>query len=126
MRGVAHHYQQMYFPQGTLCTVNRDAAIGIAHHEQDRRLERPQIAVLDLHDVVDVGQLLQGRHVVPPLAREGDTVNYLLPPAKNFIDELVFKKLKEVGMPPSAVCSDETFIRRVTVDVPREAVAASA
>src|SRR3954463_4318031 len=40
-----------------------------------------------------------------------------LPPAKTFIDELVFKKLKEVGMPPSAVCSDETFIRRVTVDV---------
>jgi len=40
-----------------------------------------------------------------------------LPPSRNFIDELVFKKLKEVGMPPSAVCSDETFVRRVTVDV---------
>ena len=26
-----------------------------------------------------------------------------LPPAKNFIDELVFRRLKEVGMPPSAV-----------------------
>lgn len=40
-----------------------------------------------------------------------------LPPAKNFIDELVFRRLKEVGMPPSAVSDDETFLRRVTVDI---------
>jgi hypothetical protein len=40
-----------------------------------------------------------------------------LPPARNFIDELVFKKLKKVGMPPSEVCDDATFLRRVTVDV---------
>ena len=40
-----------------------------------------------------------------------------LPPARNFIDELVFKKLKEVGMPPSPVCDDATFLRRVTVDI---------
>jgi hypothetical protein len=40
-----------------------------------------------------------------------------LPPARNFIDELVFAKLKKVGMPPSAVCDDATFLRRVTIDV---------
>jgi hypothetical protein len=40
-----------------------------------------------------------------------------LPVAKNFIDDLVFKKLKAVGMPPSAICSDETFLRRVSVDI---------
>lgn len=40
-----------------------------------------------------------------------------LPPARNFIDELVFKKLKAVGMPPSEICDDATFIRRVTIDV---------
>ena len=40
-----------------------------------------------------------------------------LPPAKNFIDELVFTKLKTLGMPPSAVCDDATFIRRVTIDI---------
>src|SRR5262249_34837055 len=40
-----------------------------------------------------------------------------LPPAKNFIDELVFKQLKSIGLPPSEVCSDEVFIRRVTIDV---------
>jgi hypothetical protein len=40
-----------------------------------------------------------------------------LPVAKNFIDELVFAKLKKVGVPPSEVCDDATFIRRVTLDV---------
>jgi len=40
-----------------------------------------------------------------------------LPLAKNFIDELVFKKLQTIGMPPSAPCDDSTFIRRVTIDI---------
>ena len=29
-----------------------------------------------------------------------------LPPAKNFVDEAVFANLKELGIPPSAVCDD--------------------
>ena len=40
-----------------------------------------------------------------------------LPPAKNFVDELVFANLKELGIPPSAVCDDATFLRRVTLDI---------
>ena len=40
-----------------------------------------------------------------------------LPPTKNFIDEQVFSNLKLIGVPPSAVCDDATFLRRVTLDV---------
>ena len=40
-----------------------------------------------------------------------------LPPVKNFVDKAVFANLKELGIPPSAVCDDATFIRRVTLDV---------
>jgi hypothetical protein len=40
-----------------------------------------------------------------------------LPPARNFVDEIVFKKLKTIGMPPSPPCDDATFIRRVTIDI---------
>ena len=40
-----------------------------------------------------------------------------LPPANNFIDELVFRKLKEMGMPPSETCDDGTFLRRITIDI---------
>jgi hypothetical protein len=40
-----------------------------------------------------------------------------LPPVHNFIDELVFAKLKSMGVPPSAPCDDATFIRRVAGDI---------
>ena len=40
-----------------------------------------------------------------------------LPVPKNFIDELVFKKLKTVGMPPSESCDDAAFVRRATIDI---------
>ena len=40
-----------------------------------------------------------------------------LPRANNFIDELVFKKLKQLGLPPSDLCDDATFLRRVTIDI---------
>jgi hypothetical protein len=40
-----------------------------------------------------------------------------LPPARNFIDELVYAHLKKLGLPPSAPCDDGTFIRRATIDV---------
>ncbi|OAI54709.1 S-layer protein [Planctomycetaceae bacterium SCGC AG-212-F19] len=40
-----------------------------------------------------------------------------LPPAKNFIDELVFKELKKLGLPPSDLADDGSFIRRATIDI---------
>jgi len=40
-----------------------------------------------------------------------------LPPVRNFVDELVFKQLKQVGMPPSEVSDKATFLRRVTLDI---------
>ncbi|MGB0581427.1 MAG: DUF1549 domain-containing protein, partial [Limisphaerales bacterium] len=40
-----------------------------------------------------------------------------LPPAKNFIDELVFKNLKLIGIPPSDVIDDGAFLRRATLDI---------
>jgi len=40
-----------------------------------------------------------------------------LPPPKNFVDELAMAKLKTLGIPPSPLCDDSTFLRRVTIDV---------
>ena len=39
------------------------------------------------------------------------------PAAHHFIDELVFAKLKKLGMPPSERCDDTTFLRRVSLDL---------
>jgi hypothetical protein len=40
-----------------------------------------------------------------------------LPPVKNFVDEAVFANLKDLGIPPSPVSDDATFLRRVTLDI---------
>jgi len=40
-----------------------------------------------------------------------------LPIARNFVDELIFRQLQQVGLPPSEVVDDATFLRRVTLDV---------
>jgi len=38
-------------------------------------------------------------------------------PEKNYIDTLVNKKLRKLRMAPSEICSDETFLRRATIDI---------
>ena len=38
-------------------------------------------------------------------------------PPRNRIDELVFAKLKVLGIPPSGLCTDLEFLRRVSLDV---------
>jgi hypothetical protein len=40
-----------------------------------------------------------------------------LPQPRNYIDEMVFAKLKQIGMPPSPTCDDATFLRRLTLDI---------
>ena len=40
-----------------------------------------------------------------------------IPTARNFIDTFVFSNLKQVGVPPSPVCDDATFLRRVSLDI---------
>jgi len=40
-----------------------------------------------------------------------------LPPARNLVDKHVFGKLKELGIPPSPLCSDSAFVRRAFLDI---------
>jgi len=39
------------------------------------------------------------------------------PPENNYIDQLVFAKLRRLGIPPSPLCDDLTFLRRAYLDV---------
>ncbi|MFM8578015.1 MAG: DUF1549 domain-containing protein [Planctomycetaceae bacterium] len=39
------------------------------------------------------------------------------PPVNNYIDPLVFARLEKLRIAPSELCDDETFLRRVTVDL---------
>ena len=40
-----------------------------------------------------------------------------MPASNNFIDDLVFANLKQIGVPPSPVCDDAAFLRRATLDI---------
>ena len=51
--------------------------------------------------------------VLPP----ADTFAWTNPPAVNYIDELVFDRLQKLRIVPSELCDDETFLRRVTLDL---------
>ncbi len=39
------------------------------------------------------------------------------PPASNYVDELVYEKLRQLQYEPSSLCSDTDFVRRVYLDV---------
>ncbi len=75
------------------------------------------VKVLDISGKVALMVRYQGRVAVSNVSIPlGAAIEYL-PPSKNFVDEAVFANLKELGIPPSAVCDDATFLRRVTLDI---------
>jgi hypothetical protein len=79
--------------------------------------EEGLVKALDLPGKVSVMVRYQGRvsvfnATIPLGAPMGP-----LPLARNFVDNAVFANLKELGIPPSAVCDDATFLRRVTLDI---------
>ncbi len=47
----------------------------------------------------------------------GDVAKFPKPAPKNFIDEHVFRRLDLLGIPPSEICTDEEFLRRVSIDL---------
>ncbi|MCC7339035.1 MAG: DUF1553 domain-containing protein [Pirellulaceae bacterium] len=52
-------------------------------------------------------------NAVIPLGQTLESV----PRSQNFIDEGVFASLMELGLPPSPLCDDATFLRRASLDV---------
>jgi len=75
------------------------------------------VTTLDLSGEVAVmaryqGQVATYRATIPLGVEVAET-----PPVRNFIDEAVFGKLQLLGIPPSELCSDSTFLRRVYLDI---------
>lgn len=75
------------------------------------------VSTLDLSGEVAImaryqGQVSTFRATIPLGAEVAST-----PPIRNFIDEAVFNKLKLLGIPPSPLSDDSTFMRRVHLDI---------
>ncbi|MEO2046683.1 MAG: DUF1549 and DUF1553 domain-containing protein [Pirellulales bacterium] len=75
------------------------------------------VTVFDIPGKVAVMIRYQGEVAIYHASVSLDASVDRLPESKNFIDELVFANLKEIGVPPSPLCDDETFIRRVSLDI---------
>lgn len=69
----------------------------------------------DTHIFARFSRFTVGAEVIV-LPTSGDFV-WPNPPATNFIDELVFDRLQKLRIAPSELCDDETFLRRVTLDL---------
>jgi hypothetical protein len=71
----------------------------------------------DLSGTVAVMARYQGQVAVFRASLPLGAVVKDLPQPKNFIDELVFQQLTTLGIPPSPVCDDSTFLRRISCDI---------
>jgi hypothetical protein len=78
---------------------------------------RGLVKFLDIPGKAAIMLRYQGRVAVYNASVRMGAAVEVLPPTKNFIDELVFANLKAIGVPPSPVCDDATFLRRVSLDI---------
>jgi hypothetical protein len=79
--------------------------------------EEGLVKALDLPGKVSVMVRYQGHVAVFSAAIPTGASVGALPPEKNFVDTAAFANLKELGISPSPVCDDATFLRRVTLDI---------
>lgn len=105
------------YSDGSTEDVTRSAVYDVNEKEIGSISDAGQLTVFNRSGEVSVMVRYQGhvgvfRGTVPLGAKVEKT-----PPVRNFIDEIVFKRLREVGMPPSDVADDATFLRRVTLDI---------
>ncbi len=79
--------------------------------------ERGLVKIGDIAGNVAVMVRYQGKVAVYSAAVPLGAPVENLPSPRNFIDEHVFTNLKALGIPPSPVCDDATFLRRVSLDI---------
>lgn len=105
------------YSDGTMEDVTRMALFEPNEAEMAECSTTGLVSTLDLSGEVAImaryqGQVSTFRATIPLGA---DTSN--MPTAVNLVDQAVFGKLKQLGIPASDLCDDATFLRRVTLDI---------
>jgi hypothetical protein len=108
---------QATYSDGTTEDVTRMALFEANDTEMAEATATGLIKTLDLAGEVAImaryqGQVSTFRATIPLGADVGQ-----LPEPANLIDEAVFGKLKVLGIPPSQLADDATFMRRVYIDI---------
>lgn len=105
------------YSDGTTEDVTRMALFEANDTEMAEATNTGMIKTLDLAGEVAIMARYQGQvstfRATVPLGADIASV----PASKNFIDDAVFGKLKVLGIPPSPLADDATFLRRVSIDV---------
>ncbi len=105
------------YTDGSVQDVTRSALYEPNDKSMAKAEEDGRVTMFDQAGDVGVMVRYQGKAVVfratVPLGQKVEG----LPNPANFVDELVFAKLRSIGMPPSPECDDATFIRRVSLDI---------
>jgi hypothetical protein len=105
------------YTDGSVQDVTRSALYEPNDKSMAKADEDGRVTMFDQPGDVGVMVRYQGKVAVfRGTAPLGATVENL-PKPTNFIDEAVFAKLKTIGMPPSPLCDDATFIRRASLDI---------
>lgn len=105
------------YSDGTTEDVTRMALFEPNDPEMAEVTETGLVKTLDLAGEVAIMARYQGQvatfRATIPLGADTESI----PEPANFIDEAVFAKLDLLGIPPSDVCDDATFLRRVFIDI---------
>ena len=102
-------------------SVQRDVTGQALFESNDRSMAEVDasglVQIADIPGKVSVMVRYQGRVSVFNASVPLGAAVENLPPSANFIDEHVFANLKAIGVPPSPMCDDATFLRRVSLDI---------
>lgn len=121
-RSMARRSQQQivvlaHYTDGSIEDVTRTATFDANDPEMAEVSVTGLVTTLDLAGEVAIMARYQGQVGVfrasIPLGAEAQS----FPPARNFVDNLVFAKLATLGIPASVPCDDATFLRRATIDI---------
>jgi hypothetical protein len=105
------------FSDGAQKDVTRDTLF----HSRDAAVatvaEGGVVKAVDFGEAVLVASYLRRFAVVRVVVPQPQSTPWVDVPPNNRVDELVFAKLKKLGIPPSELCSDAEFVRRLYLDV---------
>ena len=106
-----------HYSDGSTRDVTRLASYEANHSEMALANAAGRITIEDVPGEVAIMVRFQGtvgvfRAIIPQGMPVLET-----PTEKTFIDNFVFAKQRQLGIPPSALCDDATFVRRASIDI---------
>ncbi len=105
------------YTDGSIQDVTRMASLEANNPEMAETTSTGMVRTLDVTGEAAVMVRFQGQVAVFRATIPMGVKVENLPKPRNLVDELVFAKLEELGIPPSPVCNDATFIRRSYLDL---------